>query len=209
MHHRLEHLRRGDHRLAPIERAQDDPLLQQRDGGGADLDAEVAARDHHAVGLLQDVVQHVDRLGLLDLGDHAGRRACVVDQLPQVPDVCCGADERQGDEVDVEPERGFEIGGVLARQRGDRKRDAGQIHALVRRDGSADEHRAVHAPVVDPLHLQPDEPVVDEHLVAGPEDVADDRRGHGKRPVAGMLGPDERDVPPALEHDRLGELADP
>ena len=42
---------------------------------GADLDAEVAARDHQRVGLGEDLVERVDRLGLLDLRDHAGLRA--------------------------------------------------------------------------------------------------------------------------------------
>ena len=40
---------------------------------GADLDAQVAARHHHPVGHLDDRVEVLDRLGLLDLGDHAGR----------------------------------------------------------------------------------------------------------------------------------------
>ena len=41
----------------------------------ADLDAEVAARDHHRVRLGEDLVERVDRLGLLDLRDHARVRA--------------------------------------------------------------------------------------------------------------------------------------
>ena len=68
--HRLEHLRRGDHRLPAVERALDDPLLQERHRRRADLDAEVAARDHDRVGLLEDLVERVDRLRLLDLRDH-------------------------------------------------------------------------------------------------------------------------------------------
>jgi hypothetical protein len=62
--HRLEHLRRGDHRLAGLETAQDDPLLQQRHRRRTDLDAEIAAGDHHDVGLGDDVVEHVHGLRL-------------------------------------------------------------------------------------------------------------------------------------------------
>ena len=40
-----------------------------------DLDAEVAARDHQRVGLGEDLVERLDRLGLLDLRDHARARA--------------------------------------------------------------------------------------------------------------------------------------
>ena len=42
---------------------------------GADLDAEVAAGDHQRVGLGEDLVERLDRLGLLDLRDHPGARA--------------------------------------------------------------------------------------------------------------------------------------
>ena len=72
--HRLEHLRRRDHRLAALEGAQDDPLLQERHRDRTHLDPEIAACDHHRVCLAQDVVQHGDRLGLLDLRDHVRRR---------------------------------------------------------------------------------------------------------------------------------------
>ena len=70
MDHRLQHLRRGDHRLPALERLVDDPLLQEWNIGGADLDAEVAAGDHHGVRLGEDLVERENRLGLLDLGNH-------------------------------------------------------------------------------------------------------------------------------------------
>ena len=53
--------------------ASDDPLLEERHERGADLDAEVAARDHDRVGLLEDLVERVDGLRLLDLRDHVRR----------------------------------------------------------------------------------------------------------------------------------------
>ena len=49
-------------------------LLQQRHGRRADLDAEVAG-DRRRISSLERLVQHRDRLGLLDLGYRAGRRA--------------------------------------------------------------------------------------------------------------------------------------
>jgi len=81
----LEHLRGGDHRLADLQAAQDDALLEQRHRGGADLDAEVAAGDHHPVRLDQDLLERGDRLRLLDLRDHAGRRAVLADDRLQLP----------------------------------------------------------------------------------------------------------------------------
>ena len=95
--------------LPVLERTEDDPLLQQRHFGGADLDAEVAARDHHGVRLGEDLVEGGDRLGLLDLRDHPRVRAARLDQRPERPDVGGGADERERDVVDAEaraPHRG-------------------------------------------------------------------------------------------------------
>ena len=63
--------------------AHDDPLLQERHLGGADLHAEVAARDHHAVRLGEDLVERRDRLRLLDLRDHPRVRAARLDQRAQ------------------------------------------------------------------------------------------------------------------------------
>ena len=57
VHHRLEHLGRGDRRLPALERGEDDPLLQERNLRGADLDAEIAPGDHHRVGLVEDVLE--------------------------------------------------------------------------------------------------------------------------------------------------------
>ncbi len=57
MDHRLQHLRRGDHRLAALERLVDDPLLEQRNVRSADLDAEIASRDHHGVRFGEDLVE--------------------------------------------------------------------------------------------------------------------------------------------------------
>jgi hypothetical protein len=71
--HRLEHLRGCDRRLPVLERAQDDPFLDERHGGRADLYAQVAARDHDRVRDADDRVQVLERLGFLDLRDHERR----------------------------------------------------------------------------------------------------------------------------------------
>ena len=116
--HRLEHLRRRDHRLPSVERALDDPLLEERHRRRPDLHAEVAARDHHRIRLLEDLVERVDRLRLLDLRDHVRVRVRLRDQRAQVADVGRRSHERQRDEVDAELERELEVFGVLPRERG-------------------------------------------------------------------------------------------
>ena len=67
--HRLEHLRRGDREPSPPAGPRQDLLLHDRHGLGRQLHAEVAAGDHHAVADLEDLVEVVDRLRLLQLGD--------------------------------------------------------------------------------------------------------------------------------------------
>ena len=78
------------------------------------------------------VVEHVDRLGLLDLRDHVRVRARLLDQRAQVAHVGRRAHERQRDVVDAELERELEVVDVLPRQRRDRQRHARQVDALVR-----------------------------------------------------------------------------
>jgi len=102
--------------VAVVEGLDDDPLLQQRHELRPDLDPEVAARDHHRVCLLEHGVERVDRLGLLDLRDHVGRRAGLLDQVFEVAHVRGGPDERERDEVDVELQSELEVVHVLASQ---------------------------------------------------------------------------------------------
>src|SRR5438034_1319911 len=75
MNHGLEHLGRGDGGLSAVERAEDDPLLYERHLGHADLDPQIATGDHDRVGLVEDVLERVDRFLQLDLRDDPGPRA--------------------------------------------------------------------------------------------------------------------------------------
>ena len=53
----------------------DDPLLLDRHLGHVDLHAQVAAGDHHDVGVRDDLVEPLERLAFFDLRDDARRRA--------------------------------------------------------------------------------------------------------------------------------------
>ena len=152
-------------------------LLEERHRRRADLDAEVAARDHDCVRLDDDRLERLDRLGLLDLRDHVRRRALRLDAAAQVADVVGRADERERDEVDSELEREGEVVDVLGRQGRDRQRDAGQVDALVRLDAAADHDRADGPQALDALDAKPDVPVVDEDVVAGPRAPRRSRTG--------------------------------
>ena len=67
--HRLEHLSRDHARLARLPALGDHHLLLAEDLLRGDLHAEVAARHHHAVGGGEDLVELVEALLVLDLGD--------------------------------------------------------------------------------------------------------------------------------------------
>ena len=124
----------------------------------------------------KDLLERLDRLCLLDLRDHAGRRAVLPDDRLQVAHVGRGAHERERDEVGAQPERELEIVEVLLRQRRDRHRDAGQVDALVGPDLAADDDATARAAVRDLLDRQADEPVVDQDVMARPQHLADHRR---------------------------------
>ena len=67
--HRLEHLSGRDDRPGERSRETDDLLLDEGHVLDPQLDPEVAAGHHHAVGGLDDRLGVLDRLGLLDLRD--------------------------------------------------------------------------------------------------------------------------------------------
>ena len=70
--HRIEHLRRHDGRPAGDAAGGEDALLQRRHRLGRHLHAEIAARHHDAVALLDDLVEMLDGLRLLELGHDGG-----------------------------------------------------------------------------------------------------------------------------------------
>src|SRR6266480_5556615 len=72
----------------------------------------------------------------------------------------CSSDERERDEVAPEPEGELEVLEILASQRGDRDRNAGQVDALVRADRPTDDDTAARASRADLFDLQADQPIV-------------------------------------------------
>ena len=95
--HRVEHLRGGDRGAGERAGQRDHLLLHDRHLLDAQLDAEVAARDHHAVGGAHDLLRALHGLRLLDLGDQRQPRVAA-DEL----DVLGAAHERQRDQVDAD-----------------------------------------------------------------------------------------------------------
>ena len=163
---------------AGVAAGADDELLDQRDVGGADLDAQVAARHHHRVGDCDDVVEVLDRLGLLDLGDDprvrpARRRSARAASRRRRP--CARTRARRS-------------------RRRSRARTRGRTQSLSVRDGIGRYVPGRFTPLPDeispptstrvphaPLHRRdprPHQAVVDQHLAAGRDGLGDARVGH-------------------------------
>ena len=158
----------------------------------------------------EDLVECVHRLRLLDLRDHARRRAAVADDLLELADVLGPPDERERHVVDAEAERELEVDAVLLGERRDRDLDtAREVHSFVRVHLAADDDLAERPAVVDRLDREADQPVVDQEVVARLEHLGD-RRGSDHEVALGALA-DARHVDrrPGGEDARAFELGDP
>jgi hypothetical protein len=205
MEHRLEHLGRRDRRLSVLQRAEDDPLLDERYGRRTDLDAEVSAGDHHRVGGADDLVQFRERLRLLDLRDDERRRVARVQELPQSPQVVGRAHERERDEVHVEVESKLEVAQVLLGEGGNGNGHPREVDPLVGLHRPADEHAGAGSAAVHLLDPQPHAPVVDQKVVAGPQHLGENGRADRQSPRPVLLAGDLQLV--ALdEHERALQL---
>jgi hypothetical protein len=58
--HALQHLRGNDRRLLQILADADNPLLLHGHAGHIDFDAQIAASDHHAISLGDDLLKPVE-----------------------------------------------------------------------------------------------------------------------------------------------------
>ena len=76
--HGVEHLRGGDDRLVRGVALLDHLLLQVWHELGRDLDTQVAAGNHDAIGSLEDLVEVLDAQSALDLGEDAHVLAAVL-----------------------------------------------------------------------------------------------------------------------------------
>ena len=121
------------------------------------------------VGLGEHLVERVDRLGLLDLGDHLRRRA--VRAISSLSSRTSSAAARR------RARRSRRRSRARSRGRRDPSRSAtepgsatpGRLTPLWDADLAADDDEAAGTSLVDVLDREPDEAVVDQHVVAGPQ----------------------------------------
>ena len=162
--HRFEHLRRDDHRLAAAPGGLDDALLQRGHFFRVQLDAKVAARDHHRVRQFDDLAQPVDRGGLLDLGD---QRAVPAHQPPRLGHVLGPLDEGQRDPVRPLRHGKGKVAAVLLGQRGHWHHCVGHVDPLAVGDHPADLGRTEDRLGIGTDHLEAQLAVVDQQALAG------------------------------------------
>ena len=169
--HRLHHLRCGDRELVALARHADHPFLQAGHRRVADFDGEVAARDHDAVGGVDDLRQRDNRLGALDLRDHLRLAACGEQQLARHVHVFLALRKRHREVVGLDLDRRLDVVHVLGRQRGRGQAAAQPVDPLVVRQRAAQHHARDDARPVDGLDDEPDQAVVEQQDRAG-RDVA-------------------------------------
>ncbi len=141
-------------------------LLQPGELGIAELDAEVAARDHHGGGLVDDGLEVVDGLAPLDLGDDAALAAGRAQQVPGLRDVVPVAHEGDREVVDAELRGHADVFAVLGGQRAGGQSAALLVEALLVGELAAGQDARVHLRAFDAGDLERDQAVVQQQRVA-------------------------------------------
>ena len=205
MDHRLEHLRGGDHRLPLVVGLADQPLLHEGYLLEGHFDAQIAARHHHGVRHGHDFLEIVERRRLFDLGDQLGRR---IDELAQLFDVFRTPHEGEGQVVHANLHRVSYVFAILLGQRGRRNLDAGQVHALVRRQDAAVNHAPPHTRRLDRGHFNRQQPVVQQDPRADFGVVRQAFVGGGQLVAARPLLRSKDHLLPRPQLARRGEITD-
>jgi hypothetical protein len=195
LRHRLEHLGRDDDRTPDAARDGQDLPLDDRHALGRELDPEVAARHHDAVGRGHDRLEVLDRVGRLDLRDDRRGLAPLARDVADELDVVGAPHEAERDVVDAAAEAEGEVLLVLLGERGEAHRLAGEVHADVVAHASALLDARLHLFALDRGHEEDDAPVVEQDAIAhahvGGEALVLDR---DRALVGARVALDERDL---------------
>ena len=116
--HAIHHLGGHDDGARPLDALADDVFLDSGQPFHGHFDAQIATGYHDPVGSFDDLVDALDCLRLLDLGDDLGRMVFGLDALLQVFEVARRTHKGQGDPVDRLGEDEVEVFQVFFRQAG-------------------------------------------------------------------------------------------
>src|SRR5690606_8638131 len=134
VHHGFHHLGGGDDQLVVGAGVQNDALLDARQAGVADFDAQVSARNHDAVAGVDEIVQGLvvrHRLGSLDLGNDPRLAARFAHQLAGLVDVAAVAGKGHRHVVHADLGHDLDIGVVFIGKAVGGDASAAPVDALV------------------------------------------------------------------------------
>ena len=134
---------------------------------GGDLDAQVAAGDHYAVGHFEDFVDIFNAFGVLDFSDDLHVGAGFLDDLADGQDIRGPLDEGGGDAVHALGHAEEDVGHVLIGERRQLDGDAGHGDALGAADLAVVEHGGDDIVAFDRFDPEADEAVGEQDGVAG------------------------------------------
>jgi len=172
--HGLEHLGGANDGLAGNVALGDHHLLGDEDLGRGDLDTQVTTGNHDTVGLAENVVEVVDTLLVLDLGDDLDVLAVLAENLTDGLDVVTGADEGSEDHIDAVLDTETEIGLVLLGESGKIDVGLGKVDTLLGRDLAVVDGSGADVLVVNNLEdLESEDTVIDVDDTAGLDHLGD------------------------------------
>jgi hypothetical protein len=188
-------------------------LLHHRHVLERQLDAEVSPGHHHAIAEPDDLLQLLERLVLLDLGDDQRLASHLLAGLLQVD---CALYEAEPHVVDVVGSCELEVATILVGHEFGVHDHAGQVNPLVRLHLSIGQRNGMQLGALHALHLEGDAAVVEENPVAFPHAARETCVRHrdgslGTRRVT-LLGGTLRHKAIALafrHSDRLRQGSDP
>ena len=155
--HAFEQVRGDDDRLDRGEAEVDRAALDDGQFLVGHLDAEIAARDHDAVGDGDDLLEILHRELVLDLGDDADVAVAFANLGAEQQHVGRLAHERHGDEIHAALEGDLDVLVVLLGQRGQVNLHAGQVDVAAAAERAGGEHLAdelVRAAFLDRAHAE-------------------------------------------------------
>jgi hypothetical protein len=165
--HRFHHLRCRDRQLVRSRARRIMRFCKRRHRRVTDFDREVAARDHQAVGGVENLFERGDGFDPLDLGDGQRMTAAGDHQLARHVHVGRALGEGDGKIVGADLRRRLDVVHVLGRQRWRREAAALAVDALVVRKRAAVQDDGVDFLVDDLANFEYDASVVEQQNVAG------------------------------------------
>lgn len=172
--HGLEHLSGADDGLASDVALGDHHLLGNEDLGGGDLNTEITTGNHDTVGLLENLIEVVDTLLVLNLGNDLDLLAVLTEDLTDVLDILTTADERGEDHVDAVLDTEAEISDILLGQGGKIDISAGEVDTLLGGNEARVEGADLQGLVINDLNdLEGEDTIINVDELAGGNDLGD------------------------------------